>query len=93
MSAKRYFIQLTVNFNDKEKAKKEEMLKLTAARMAKGLMSIAMLLSDRSDPKLEMRMSDNTNGDEEVDLAEINTDGPCPTCGHDATAGDSGMDS
>jgi hypothetical protein len=82
MSAKRYFIQLTVNFNDKEKAKKEEMLKLTAARMAKGLMSIAMLLSDRSDPKLSMVMSDSFS-EEEVNLAEINTDGPCPTCGHD----------
>jgi len=82
MSAKRYFIQLTVNFNDKEKAKKEAMLKLTAARMAKGLMSIAMLLSDRSDPKLSMIMSDSFS-EEEVDLAAINTDGPCPTCGHD----------
>jgi len=82
MSAKRYFIQLTVNFNDKEKAKKEEMIKLTAARMAKGLMSIAMLLSDRSDPKLSMVMSDSFS-EEEVDLASIETSGPCPTCGHE----------
>lgn len=83
MSAKRYFIQLTVNFNDEHKRQKEEMLKVAAARMAKGLLSTAMLISDRSDPKLKMVMTDNINGEEEVDLASIETSGPCPTCGYE----------
>jgi hypothetical protein len=85
MTAKRYFFELRVNFDEEHKQEKEEMLMLAAARMAKGLMSIAMLISDKSPPKLNMVMSDNMNGDEEVNLNEINTDGPCPTCGHDAT--------
>lgn len=93
MAAKRYFIELIVNFDDLHKKEKEAMLKEAAARMAKGLMATAIMLSDRSAPRLEMRMSDSINGDNEVNLNEINTDGPCPTCGHDATGEDSGMDS
>jgi|KBSMisStandDraft_5_1062788.scaffolds.fasta_scaffold1001281_2 hypothetical protein len=83
MAAKRYFFELRVNFDDEHKKEKEEMLKLAAARMAKGLMSIAVMIADRSPPKINMIMSDSINGDEEVNLNAINTDGPCPTCGHD----------
>jgi hypothetical protein len=83
MAATRYFIELQVNFDDALRADKEELLKVAAARMSKGLLSTAMLLQDRSRPKLSMTISDNINGDREVDLAETNTDGPCPTCGHD----------
>jgi len=83
MAAKRYFIELVVNFDDLHKKEKEAMLKEAAARMAKGLMALAIMLSDRSPPKINMVMSDSINGDEEVNLNEINTDGPCPTCGHD----------
>ena len=83
MAAKRYFIELIVNFDDLHKKEKEEMLKLAAARMAKGLMATAIMLSDRSAPRINMLMSDSITGDNEVNLNEINTDGPCPTCGHE----------
>lgn len=83
MAAKRYFLELIVNFDDLHKKEKEAILKLAAARMAKGLMATAIMLSDRSAPRLSMVMSDSINGDDEVNLNEINTDGPCPTCGHD----------
>ena len=83
MSARSYFIELKVNFNDDLKKEKEELLLNAAARMAKGLCATAMLISDRSEPKIAMHSSDFFDGDQEIDLASIETSGPCPTCGHE----------
>ena len=83
MSARSYFIELKVNFDDALKKEKEELLMLAAARMAKGLCATAMMISDRSQPKIAMHSSDFFDGDQEIDLNAISTEGPCPTCGHE----------
>jgi hypothetical protein len=83
MSARSYFIELRVNFDNNLKKEKEEMLMLAAARMAKGLCATAMMISDRSKPSIAMHSSDFLEGDTEIDLNEIHLEGPCPTCGHE----------
>ena len=82
MSARTYFIELRVNFDDALKKEKEELLLKAAARMAKGLCATAMMISDRSKPKIAMHSSDFFEGTEEIDLNAIDSSGPCPTCGH-----------
>ena len=83
MSARSYFIELKVNFDDTHKKEKEEMLLLAAARMAKGLCATAIMISDRSKPIIAMHSSDFFEGDQEIDLNAIDASGPCPTCGHE----------
>lgn len=83
MASKSYFIELIVNFNDDTMQGKEELLRVAAARMAKSLMSVAMLISDRKPPMISMIERDSFEGEQEIDLAAYDTSGPCPTCGHD----------
>ena len=86
MASKKFFIELKVNFNDDNLKDKEDIIRHAAARMAKGLLSTAMLISDRTTPRIKMVESSNFMEDTDIDLNKFDIEGQCPTCGHEPDA-------
>lgn len=81
MASKSFFVELQVTFNENGGKQKLKILENATARMAKGLGSLALLLSDRADPRVRMHTTD-TNNLEKINLNKYDTSGPCPMCGH-----------
>lgn len=83
MPSKSFFIELKVNFNSETQQTKDAMLRQLAARTASVLLANAMLLADRSNPKVTVIENDALNGPKDIDIRKFTVDdGTCPSCGH-----------
>lgn len=82
MASRSFFVELKVNFDDQARAGKEDLLKNLMVSMARVLKAKAMLIADRSEPKINIVTQTALDGPKEIDPSEFPPDdGVCPCCG------------
>jgi len=86
MAATSFFMELRVNFADKDRASKELMIKTLMAQFGNVLLANATLLQDRTEPYLSMVKSDSINGTEQIKLSDYQVQDTCPGCGAEITS-------
>lgn len=83
MSNRSYFIELRVNFGVGTEKEKDALLTELMARTANALLPKAMLLADRSAPKIQLTVTNNITGIVDVDINKYPVGDECPSCGHE----------